>query len=205
MERRFVIAVDMDEVLVDTYNRWLEIYNNIWDDDLTKDKITSWAAHDFVKPECGEKMYDILNIPGFFSDLDPLPGAIEGVKELMARGHEIVICTATPKASSMGYHEKRLWIEKHIPGFDTKNFISTHRKDLVSTDILIDDGIHNIRDFQGIAICIERPWNVMYKHEADAWARNWDDVMEILDLLEHDEDVYFEVVDHSVQRISEAS
>lgn len=198
--RRFAISVDMDEVLVNLFDSWLDDYNTDYHDDLTRDRIKGWAVHEYVKPECGEKIYDYLGWPGFFYNLEPMPGAIESLLDLRSRGHDIILCTATPSSAPTGFHEKREWIKKHIPDFDTHSFVSTHRKDLIIADILIDDGIHNLRSFPNIAVAVEKPWNKLEKQHADAWATDWSEVMEIIGLLEDDDEVYYDILEHSSAR-----
>jgi hypothetical protein len=49
-----------------------------------------------------------------------------------------------------------------MPFFDLNNFVSCHRKNLVSGDILFDDGLHNIVPFAGTgrqAVLMDAPWN----------------------------------------------
>ena len=77
--------------------------------------------------------------PGFFRNLKPIPGAIEGVQQLLAFGHEIHICTSPINRYHNCVREKYEWVEEHL-GFEfTKRMILTKDKTLVRGDILIDD------------------------------------------------------------------
>ena len=71
-----------------------------------------------------------------------MPGAAEGLKELMADGHEIFVVTAT------GYETLRAKMEKvlfrYFPFIPWSRVIITEKKQLISGDILIDDGSHNL-------------------------------------------------------------
>jgi 5'(3')-deoxyribonucleotidase len=58
--------------------------------------------------------------------------------------------------------DKWRWMEKHLPFIPHRNFITTARKDLVNADILIDDAIHNIKDWVAsgrTAIVPRHHWN----------------------------------------------
>jgi len=153
------ILIDMDEVLVHTLDDWLYCYNHDYDDDKTIEDIKSWAVHDWIKPECGTKVYEYLALEDFFKHLMPIEGAVEGVKLLMELGHDVVIVSACPITAPGSYAEKLEWIKERMPFFPLKSFISCHRKDLVSGDVLLDDGAHNLKDFPGVAVCMDRPWN----------------------------------------------
>lgn len=159
MARKLRIALDMDEVMVDTYGLWLELYNRDWNDDRTKSDIKGWNVHTWVKPECGEKIYGYLNRVGFFLGMRPIDGAVTGVKRLVDAGHDVVVATATPRNSRFAYEEKQQWLRDHMPFLDINGFCSVHRKELIAADVLFDDGAHNLADFPGIAVCMDRPWN----------------------------------------------
>ena len=66
-------------------------------------------------------------VPGFFSLLAPIGGAIKAVKTL-AKHYDVFILS---------------WITKHFHGIFYKKIILTHRKDLVVGDYLIDDRSRN--------------------------------------------------------------
>lgn len=157
--KKLTIIVDMDEVLADTLSQWLKLYNSDYNDFLTKEDIKGWNVHLWVKPECARKVYDYLDMENFFLEMDPIPGAIDGMKYLVDSGHDVIIATATPRHSHLANEEKKNWIRKYLPFFDLKNFSDIHRKDLIVGDLLFDDGIHNLSTFQGISVCMDRPWN----------------------------------------------
>ena len=80
-------------------------------------------------------------IPGFFENLDPIPGAIDAVNQLRSWA-DVFILTAPPVKSPLCYTEKRLWIEKHFDLDFCEKLIITAHKELVMGDILIDDYTH---------------------------------------------------------------
>ena len=174
----------MDEVLVYTVQPWLDIYNETYDDNLKFKDIHGWYIHQFVKPieydedngnqisGCGPKIYELLDVEGFFQSLSPVEGAIEGVETLIRLGHDVVIATATPMTSKFAFNEKVAWIKKHMPFFPLKNFISIQRKDVLDGDVMFDDAPHNLEKFSGISVAMERPWNKSEKNweiSTDSW------------------------------------
>ena len=91
------------------------------------------------------KMDEVLN----FSHFEPMPGAIESVRELIELGHDVFIASTAPWNNPAAWGQKRDWIEEHLPELSRKVFL-THRKDLLIGDILIDDSNYRGQpDFKG--------------------------------------------------------
>ena len=88
----------------------------------------------------GKAIYKYLAQPGFFRDLEPIAGAIEGVRALLERGHEVVIVTAARR----GHRDKLEWVAEHLPFLPRDNIVFTHRKELVRGELLFDDAPHNL-------------------------------------------------------------
>ncbi len=75
---------------------------------------------------------------GFFSSLQPMPGAIEAY-DLLEKHFEVYILTAPSYKNPLCYTEKRVWVENHLGLERTKNLIICKRKGLLKGDFLIDD------------------------------------------------------------------
>lgn len=139
------ILVDLDETVVNLLDPWLERYNNTYDDDLTRDEITSWDAHTFTKPECGTKFYNLIETPGFFRHLKPYPGAVEALHTLSAR-HDVYIATAGPGGDT-GAQDKINWCGDYL-GIDRRKVFIGHHKEMVKADVFIDDSPRNIKKYR---------------------------------------------------------
>jgi 5'(3')-deoxyribonucleotidase len=84
-----------------------------------------------------------------FSKFEPMPGALEAVRDLIEMGHDLFIATTPPWNHPDAWGQKRHWVEEHLPQLKRKMFL-THRKDLLIGDILIDDSTYRgQRDFKG--------------------------------------------------------
>jgi 5'-nucleotidase len=77
-------------------------------------------------------------IPGIFSLMDPMPGALEAYKELCGLFDTFILSTA-PWENPSAWIDKLLWAQKHLGILCTKRLILTHRKDLNRGDFLVDD------------------------------------------------------------------
>ncbi len=154
-----ILCIDMDSVIVDLMSEWYSLYNRDYQDDLTVERVLSWDAKSYVKPECGGKIYQYLQAPGLFASLQPLAHAVD-VLERLVRRFDILIVTAPP--SAIAYQEKEEWVQRHLPLIGRENLIFTHRKDLINGDLLFDDAPHNLEAFQGtgrVAVAMDYPYN----------------------------------------------
>ena len=78
---------------------------------------------------------------GFFSELDPMPGAIEGMNALIGAGYDVFILTRPSAKNNHCWSEKARWVEKHLGVEWLERLIITCRKDLMydENSFLIDD------------------------------------------------------------------
>lgn len=78
------------------------------------------------------------SIKGFYLDLKPIPGAIEGFK-FLEKHFEVYIATRPSYKNVHCYSEKREWVENYL-GLETcKNLGMTPNKNLLIGEYLIDD------------------------------------------------------------------
>lgn len=163
-----VLLFDLDGICTNLAKKWLAHYNRDWNDNLTLNEIVEWEWHRFVKPECGSRIYHYLNRPGFFADLEPIPGAVETLASLANRV-ELVVVTASPREAMQ---DKVQWVRRHLPFVPRHNIVITYRKDLVRGDFMFDDAPRNLRHFQGVRILMDYPYNRDFHdcHRVYSWA-----------------------------------
>ena len=111
-----IVYVDMDGVLVDFQS----------------------AFSKFPKAILDEYENDRDDIPGIFSKMEPLPGAIESFKVLTEYFETYVLSTA-PWDNPSAWSDKLLWIKNNLGEHAFKRLILTHHKNLNIGDYLIDD------------------------------------------------------------------
>jgi 5'-nucleotidase len=171
-----VVCIDQDEVLAKFLDKWVELYNNEYNDNLTRDDFKSWYVHSYVKEECGHKIYDYLNMESFYLELEPVENSIEVVKKLMDK-YEIYIVTAAMKYPN-SLRAKYMWLDKYFPFIKKENIVMCGDKSIIRGDILIDDGVHNLEVFKGEKILFTAPHNLdetRFKR-----ANNWIEIRELL-------------------------
>jgi len=88
-------------------------------------------------------------VPGIFSLMYPMEGAIEAVEKL-SKHFEIYILSTAPWENPSAWSDKLLWIKKYFPTIAYKRLILTHHKNLNKGDFLVDDRLKNGADkFEG--------------------------------------------------------
>ncbi|XP_061866879.1 5'(3')-deoxyribonucleotidase, cytosolic type isoform X2 [Colius striatus] len=87
-----------------------------------------------------DKVASVYESPGFFLGLDPIPGALEAVQEMIhMKDTEVFICTSPLRKYEHCVLEKYQWVEKHLGPEFVERMILTRDKTVVSADLLFDD------------------------------------------------------------------
>ena len=89
------------------------------------------------------------NIPGIFSKMKPLPGAIEAFEKL-AEKYDVYILSTAPWGNPSAWQDKVLWVQKYLGEVAYKRLILSHHKNLCKGDYIIDDRtLHGVDLFEG--------------------------------------------------------
>lgn len=163
-----VLLFDLDGICCNLMKKWLAAYNHDWHDCLTEAEITSWNWEALAKPACGRRIYHYLNRPGFFADLEPIPGCVDSLARL-ERIVELVVVTASPKEAC---GDKIRWVQKHLPMVPKGNIVITYRKDLVRGDFMFDDAPKNLIHHPATRILMDYPYNRDFHdcYRVSSWA-----------------------------------
>ena len=81
-------------------------------------------------------------VPGIFSFMKPLRGAICSYEKLSEKYDTYILSTA-PWENASSWSDKNLWVRKYLGDIAYKRLILTHHKNLNSGDFLIDDRTAN--------------------------------------------------------------
>tara|TARA_Y100001968_G_scaffold291600_1_gene296167 strand:+ start:4838 stop:5278 length:441 start_codon:yes stop_codon:yes gene_type:complete len=115
-----ILYVDMDNVLVD------------------------FASGVEMIPEHIQLEYKgrIDDVPGIFSLMKPVFGAISSFERL-CKEYDTYILSTAPWSNSSAWSDKNLWVRKYLGEIAYKKLILTHHKNLNHGDFLIDDRTAN--------------------------------------------------------------
>lgn len=108
-------------------------------------------------------------IPGLFSQMKPMPGALEAVRRLNEK-YDCYILSTAPWNNPSAWSDKVAWITEHLDDVFHKKMIITHCKHLCKGNYLIDDrDKHGASEFEGEWI-----------HFGSERFPNWETVLEYL-------------------------
>jgi 5'-nucleotidase len=179
-----IIAVDVDGVIADLMSAVLLRYNEDWKDSLTLSDLKGWNISTYVKPECGIRVFDYFSEPKLYETyVLPIDGAYAGMELLWKRGHRTIYPT---KPSSRTEGIKFQWLAHYGFIFDRRDYIEMHDKSLLRADVLVDDGLHNLKDFQGERIIFDQPWNESGTVNGSFRAHGWTEVVKIINGIQPD-------------------
>ncbi len=115
-----IVYVDMDNVLVDFQSAFKKI--------------------DAKTMEAYEEHLD--DIPGIFSLMEPMEGALDAFTALAAP-FDVYILSTAPWNNHSAWTDKCIWVQKHLGEAAYKRLIISHHKNLNKGDYLIDDRTKN--------------------------------------------------------------
>lgn len=84
-------------------------------------------------------------IPGIFSLMSPLPGAIDSFNEL-SKIFDTYILSTSPWENDTAWTDKLKWVKKNLGLSAYKRLILSHHKNLNIGDFLVDDRLANGAD-----------------------------------------------------------
>lgn len=167
------IAVDMDEVIADFYQKDLQMYNDLYDKELTIEDLNNQYVSELY-PESDKIMKFIRNTKGFFKDLPVIENAQTVIQELM-REHEIFITTAAMDFPN-SFDDKFYWLQEKFPFIQKENIVFCGNKSIIHADYLIDDNIGHFTRFSGTGLLFTAHHNQHLDHPNRV--NNWNEVRE---------------------------
>lgn len=152
-----VIALDVDNVCVDTTACVLAQHYADTGEKLTLDDIKGYYIENYVGDDYKDDFYLIFYKKEMWKRVKVLPYCIEVVKRLHEQGHQIFFVTAT---EPQNVAKKSRFLQRTFPFLDIrKRLITTHNKQMIVCDILVDDCIDNVLNADYTSILLDYPWN----------------------------------------------
>ena len=152
------IFVDMDEVLADTYQAHIDIYNEVHGTNFTKNDALGKDFWKCVPEENQQSVKDHAWQIGFFRNLKVMPDSQKIMKELCSL-HEVYIASAAMQFPN-SLKEKSDWLDENFPFIDWRNRILCGYKHVLNGDVLIDDRAYNLQSFKGRSLLFTSPHNI---------------------------------------------
>ena len=139
--KKLTILFDQDGVLADYTRAHLNAIAQEFPElpRYHSDDVPHFNTEEIFPAEYHARIEALALRPGFFANLEPIPGAIEAMRGLLSAGYDVRICTAPKKIFDNCVAEKFAWVKKHLGQEFVERIVLTRDKTLVHGDILVDD------------------------------------------------------------------
>lgn len=155
--KNIIIAIDIDDVIINLIDRWLYEYNQDFEDNLTRENITDWDLSKFVKPECGQKIYRYIEDRTMYDYCQPVKDSLEAVNLLRTMGRVVFVTASTIGSAGRKY----IWLKENGYIDHLEDYIESKDKGLINFSFLIDDNYRNVCN-QKNSFLFNQPWNAKY-------------------------------------------
>lgn len=167
------IAIDMDGVMADTAQHYIDWYYERTGEKVTKESLNG-IPETTGFPQDGI-VAKFLHTPGFFRTAKVMPGAQEVIKKLMEQHEVFIVSAAVEYPQSLS--EKIEWLNEHFPFISWKHMVFCGLKTIVEADYMIDDYDKNLRYFKGTPILFTAPHNTgLELYKSYERMHSWQDV-----------------------------
>ena len=152
------ILVDIDSTITNFGEMLLLANNQLHDTHYRYTDITSydWFDKTFDNP------WEPTEYQCFWNNVEVNPAAITAIERWIRQGHQVYLCTASHFNDMLVYKIKRT-LEPFNPKLvNERNVIIAQDKSAIMGNIMIDDFVGNLVEFNGVRICYAQPWNEKY-------------------------------------------
>ena len=152
-----IIGIDCDNVVCNTTESVLAQHYVDTGEKLTLDDIKSYYIENYVGDDYKDDFHLIFFKKEMWKRVQVLPHCVEVVKRLHDKGNEIWFVTST---EPQNVAKKARFLQRTFPFLDIrKRLITTHCKQMIKCDLLIDDCIDNVLNADYVSILMDYPWN----------------------------------------------
>jgi 5'-nucleotidase len=167
------ILIDMDGVLVDIYSRFFELHEM-----ETGQRLTVHDVAGLLEAEAFQNQRRWVSAPGFFRNLPVMPGSREVLKNLNDAYKIIIVSLATEFPYCLT--DKQLWIQDNFPFITWRQIVFCGDKNLIDSEIMIDDHLKNLDHFKGETIMFTQPPNMLVKNTRHKRVNSWAEIEKFL-------------------------
>lgn len=196
------LGIDADGVLADFDKGWIDRYNADFGTSIEYKHCNHWDALTGLTGLTYDEWWEWVTSKheDLFLELEPLPGAVQGVKTLKNLGHDICIITAKPRWAAGHISD---WLIKHDVPYDEIHV--TSNKIHVACDVYVDDALHNVEAFleHTDALVIQySAWpyvNGGKRVHGAVYATSWDDVIDSVSAHDYNLSAEYDEIAESIR------
>jgi 5'(3')-deoxyribonucleotidase len=177
MTDKIRIAIDMDEVIADTIDKFIELYKREHNTVIRLDEMTGKEFNELLPEDIKQTLKHYIHQPGFFRDIKVMEGSQEVLKALCDKYDVYIVSAAMEFPNSL--IDKYNWLAEHFPFIHWKNIIFCGNK-IVDVQIMIDDRIRNFASFKGRKLLYSSPHNFLITEPEYERVNTWAEVADKL-------------------------
>lgn len=154
--RSLTILCDADDTIEHLLPHWLADLNQTYHKNVKPEDVRFWnlaLAYPDLTPE---QVFEPIYTKSFWEKITPMEDSQYYLKRLIKDGHKVYILSAANFETSDAKVEKLL---KLFPFLDWTKIILAYDKQMIQGDVLIDDGIHNLKGGQYQKLLFHQPHN----------------------------------------------
>ena len=160
-----IIGIDCDNIICNTTESVIAQHYVDTGEKLTLDDIKSYYIENYVGDDYKDDFHLIFFKKEMWKRVQVLPNCVEVIKRLHDRGDSIYFVTST---EPQNITKKARFLQRAFPFLDIRKcLITTHCKQMINMDILIDDYEMNLINGSYFGILMDYPWNRNFDDASD--------------------------------------
>ena len=178
-----IIGIDCDNIICNTTESVLQQHYSDTGEKLTLDDIKTYYIENYVSDDYKDDFHLIFYKKEMWKRVKVIPHCVEVIKRLHDRGDSIYFVTST---EPQNITKKARFLQRTFPFLDIrKRLITTHCKQMIGVDILIDDYEMNLINGSYFGILMDYPWNRNFDDASDDKIYRVFDWTQVEPMIEH--------------------
>ena len=160
-----IIGIDVDSTVCNTTESVLQQHYADTGEKLTLNDIKGYYIENYVGDDYKDDFHLIFYKKEMWKRVKVIPHCVEVIKRLHDRGDSIYFVTST---EPQNVTKKARFLQRTFPFLNIRKcLITTHCKQIIGVDILIDDYEMNLINGSYFGILIDYPWNRNFDDASD--------------------------------------
>ena len=180
-----IIGIDCDNIICNTTESVLAQHYADTGEKLTLDDIKTYYTENYVSDDYKDDFHLIFYKKEMWKRVKVIPHCVEVIKRLHDRGEEIYFVTST---EPQNITKKARFLQRTFPFLDIRKcLITTHCKQMIKCDLLIDDYEMNLINGSYLGILMDYPWNRNFDDASDDniyRVNNWLEVEPMIEYIQ---------------------
>ena len=173
------ILVDIDSTITNFGEILLLANNQLHSTNYRYTDITSYNWFDKTFPNPWEP----TEYQCFWNSVKVNPAAVSIIESWVTQGHQIYLVTASHFNPMLSYKIKHTLDPFNHDLINERNIVIAQDKSIIRGDLMIDDCVENLVQFNGVRICYTQPWNEKY---IDVFRYNdWNKINSIIEVYNY--------------------